>query len=115
MVQKGVAAGESQYGFGRGAESGTGLADELGLFDENYGGDLTFGAYHRHPEDDDFVQAGQLVREVMDDEQRERLAKNIAGAMAGVSEQVEQQCYTYWGHVDEYLAARVKEVFTASK
>ena len=115
VVQKGVAAGESQYGFGRGAESGIGLADDLGLFDENYGGDLTYGAYHRHEEDDDFVQARQLVREVMDDEQRERLAKNIAGAMAGVSEQVEQQCYTYWGHVDEDLAARVKEVFTASK
>ena len=35
--------------------------------------------------------------------------------MAGVSEQVEQQCYTYWGHVDEYLAARVKELFNANK
>lgn len=114
-VQKGVAAGESQYGFGRGQESAVGRADELGLFDDNYGGDLTRGAYVRHEYDDDFMQAGILVREVLDDAARERLAGNIAGAMEGVSEQVEQQCYTYWGHVDENLRDRVKEIFQSSK
>lgn len=114
-VQKGVAAGESQYGFGRGQESAVGRADELGLFDDNYGGDLTRGAYVRHEDDDDFMQAGILVREVLDDAARERLAGNIAGAMEGVSEQVEQQCYTYWGHVDENLRDRVKEIFQSSK
>ncbi len=114
-VQKGVEPGESKYGFGRGQESATNLADDLGLFDENYGGDLTRGAYKRHPEDDDFAQAHILVREVMDDAARERMANNIAGAMDGVSEQVEQQCYTYWAHVDEELSARVKEIFTANK
>ena len=112
VVEKGVSAGESSYGFGRGAESAVGTADDLGLFDENYGGDLTRGAYVRHPEDDDFVQAGTLVRDVLDDAARERLAGNIAGAMQGVSDQVEQQCWVYWGRVDENLRDRVREIYT---
>ena len=115
VVEKGVAPGESSYGFGRGQESATGPADDLGLFDDNYGGDLTRGAYVRHPEDDDFGQAGNLVREVLDDAARERLAGNIAGAMQGVSEQVEGQCWTYWGRVDENLRDRVKEIYTELK
>lgn len=112
VVHKGVDAGASQYGFGRGAESATGPADDLGLFDDNYGGDLTRGAYVRHPDDDDFMQAGLLVREVLDDAARERLAANIARAMQGVSDQVEGQCWVYWGHVDENLRDRVKEIYT---
>ncbi|MDH2455831.1 catalase [Corynebacterium bovis] len=114
VVEKGVAPGESKYGFGRGQESATGVAYDLGLFDENHGGDLTRGAYVRHEDDDDFMQPGILVREVLDDAARERLAGNIARAMDGVSEQVEQQCYVYWSKVDENLGARVKELFQAA-
>ena len=57
-------------------------------------GDMVRTAYTLRPEDDDWGQAGMLVREVLDDEQRERLASNIighvsrrregAGAVAGV-------------------------------
>lgn len=112
-VHKDAAPGESQYGFGRGQESATGVAADLGLFDELHGVDLTRGAYVRHPEDDDFAQAGILVREVMDDAQRERLANNIAAAMDGVSDQVAEQCWVYWGHVDEDLRDRVKEIYSA--
>ncbi|RAV33828.1 catalase [Corynebacterium heidelbergense] len=115
VVEKGVDAGQSKYGFGRGQESATGLAADLGLFDDNYGGDLTRGAYVRHPEDDDFIQAGILVREVLDDAARERLAGNIARAMDGVSDQVEQQCWTYWGRVDENLCKRVQELYEETK
>ncbi|MGO1950873.1 MAG: catalase-related domain-containing protein, partial [Mycobacteriaceae bacterium] len=114
-VEKGVAPGESTYGFGRGQESATGVADELGLFDDNYGGDLTRGAYVRHPEDDDFAQPGSLVRDVLDDAARERLAGNIARAMQGVSEQVEGQCWVYWGRVDGNLRDRVKEIYFSLK
>lgn len=115
VVEQGVDAGSSKYGFGRGAESATGPADDLGLIDDIHGVDLTRGAYVRHPEDDDFAQAGTLVREVMDDAARERLAGNIARAMQGVSEQVEGQCWVYWGHVDENLRDRVKELYTELK
>ena len=86
----------------------------MGLFDETHGRDLTRGAYVRHPEDDDFIQPGILVREVLDDAARERLANNIADAMDGVSDQVAEQCWVYWGRVDENLRDRVKEIFNAS-
>ena len=67
------------------------------------------------PEDDDFSQAGDLVRNVMDDAARDRLATNIVDAMAGVSDQVAQQAFNYWTHVDEWLGAEVEKRFTASK
>ena len=69
----------------------------------------------RSQDDDDFMQAGILYREVMDDGAKERLADNITNAMAGVSEQVEQQVYEYWTKVDEELGARVREVFATKK
>ena len=91
-----------------------GVAGDLGLWD-THGTDFTRGAYVQHAEDDDFVQAGILVREVLDDAARERLAGNIARAMGGVNERVEQQCYEYWSNVDADLGARVKELFQAAK
>lgn len=80
-----------------------------------HGTDMYRGAYVKHEEDGDFVQAGILYREVMNDEEKEELANNIAGAMQGVSPEVEERCYWYWSSVDENLGARVKEIFTASK
>ena len=59
------------------------------------------------------MQAGILVREVLDDAARERLANNIAGAMEGVSPETEARCYEYWTNVDSNLGARVKEIFTS--
>ena len=55
-----------------------------------------------------------LYRDVYNDAEKEELANNIAGAMAGVSPEVEQRCYWYWSQVDEKLGQRVKEIFTAS-
>ncbi|AWB81069.1 catalase [Corynebacterium yudongzhengii] len=83
---------------------------------DHHGGDKLYrGAYVQHEEDGDFVQPGILYREVMDDEEKEALANNIAGAMAGVSPETEERCYWYWSQVDEYLGNRVKEIFTSSK
>ena len=42
-------------------------------------GDLVRSAYMPHAEDDDFVQAGTMVREVLDDAARDRLVSNIVG------------------------------------
>lgn len=89
---------------------------EDGLYgNDAHGADLYRGAYVKHAEDDDFVQAGTLYRDVYNDEEKERLAQNIAGAMNGVTEATEQRCYNYWTNVDPNLGARVKEIFTASK
>ena len=73
------------------------------------------GAYLQHPEDDDFIQPGILVREVLDDAARDRLAGNIAGAMEGVSPEIEERVYEYWTNVDEWLGAEVRKRFTAAK
>ncbi|MFD4193215.1 catalase [Amycolatopsis thermoflava] len=69
-------------------------------------------AYRLHAEDDDFGQAGTLVRNVMDDAQRERLASNIIGhAKKGVSEPVLERVFEYWRNVDKTLGDKVAEAF----
>ncbi|MCJ0977373.1 catalase [Rhodococcus sp. ARC_M12] len=66
--------------------------------------------YIEHPEDGDFVQAGALVREVMDDAQRERLVGNIVGhVLNGVSEPVLSRVFEYWTNVDPDLGKKVEE------
>jgi catalase len=68
-------------------------------------------AYSPHREDDDFGQAGTLVREVMDDGQRERLANNVAGHLTNVvSDSVLERALAYWRNVDPALGANVAKV-----
>src|SRR5699024_3385552 len=98
---------------GRGSQESADHGD-LGLWAAE--GDEPFrGAYLQHPEDDDFIQPGILVREVLDDAARDRLAGNIARAMDGVSPEVEERVYEYWTNVDEWLGAEVRKRFTAAK
>ncbi|QGU06254.1 Catalase [Corynebacterium occultum] len=92
-----------------------GQASDLFVNPDPHGTDLTRAAYVQHPEDGDFVQAGILYREVMNDEEKERLADNITNAMAGVSAGVEERVYWYWTQVDENLGQRVKELFATKK
>lgn len=92
-----------------------GRADDLMVNPDPEGTELTRAAYIKHDEDDDFSQPGALYREVLNDDERERLANNIAGAMGGVSPETEERCYQYWANVDENLSARVKEIFQANK
>ena len=62
----------------------------------------------RHPEDDDFSQAGALYREVMDDARRAELVANVVGhASAEVSAEVQDRVVDYWTQVDAELGARV--------
>ncbi|MGL6235730.1 MAG: catalase [Segniliparus sp.] len=66
--------------------------------------------YVHHAEDDDFGQAGTLVREVLDDAARERLAGNIVGhVLAGVKEPVLSRVFEYWRNVDADLGKKVEE------
>lgn len=92
-----------------------GQASDLYVNPDPHGTDLSRAPYVKHAEDDDFIQPGILYREVMDDGEKERLADNITNAMAGVSEQVEQQVYHYWDQVDENLGKRVRELFAEKK
>jgi catalase len=67
-------------------------------------------AYVLHAEDDDFGQAGTLVRDVLDDGERARLASNIVGhASQGVTDDVQRRVIAYWTSVDANLGARVAE------
>lgn len=82
------------------------LTDEAGLWYAD--GDMVRQAYTLREDDDDWSQAGILVRDVMDDAARERLVNNIAGHLkAGVSPPVLERALEYWRNVDADLGARV--------
>src|SRR5580692_10421210 len=73
-------------------------------------GDLVRAAYVRHAEDDDWGQAGTLVREVLDDAARDRLVGNIVGILLnGVTEPVLERAFWYLGNVDKNLGERVEK------
>ncbi|MFB9740396.1 catalase [Pseudonocardia sulfidoxydans] len=72
-------------------------------------GAIMRSAYVDHAEDDDWGQPGTLVREVLDDDQRERLVDNIVGHLLnGVSEPVLQRAFEYWRNVDGDLGDKVE-------
>ena len=58
-------------------------------------------AYTLREDDDDWTQAGILVRDVMDDAARERLVSNVVGHLSdGVSEKVLLRAFDYWRNID---------------
>ncbi len=72
-------------------------------------GELVRAAADLHADDDDFGQAGTLVREAMDDAARERLVGNIAGHVSGVSsDEIRERAFAYWEKVDADLGAKVR-------
>jgi catalase len=71
-------------------------------------GELGRYAYEKHSEDDDFVQPGNLYRQVMSDTDREHLVDNIVGhASQDVTPQMQERVVAYWSNVDADLGARV--------
>src|SRR5690554_5440033 len=73
-------------------------------------GDMVRAAYELHPEDDDFGQAGTLVREVMDDAQRDRLVEQVAGSLlGGVRGEVLERAFWYWHQIDPDVGKRIEE------
>ncbi len=80
---------------------------------EDFGPDgqgMVRAGFVQHPEDDDFVQAGTLVREVMDDAARERLVGNVVGhVLNGVREPVLSRVFEYWTNVDAEVGKKVEE------
>lgn len=80
--------------------------DDAGLWYAD--GEMVRKAYTLRKDDDDWGQAGALVREVMDDAQRDRLVNNIVGHLkAGVSDPVLARAIEYWREVDRNLGDRI--------
>ena len=76
-------------------------------------GDIIRSAYVDHPEDDDWGQAGTMVREVLDDAARDRLVDNVVGHLLnGVTEPVLARAFEYWSRVDSDLGAKIKKGVT---
>jgi len=72
-------------------------------------GEMVRAAITPHAEDDDWGQAGTLVREVMDDAARGRLVDNVVGHLLnGVSEPVLQRAFEYWRNVDADLGEAIE-------
>jgi catalase len=83
------------------------LTDDGGLWYAD--GDMVRAAYTPHAEDDDWGQAGTLVRHVLDHAGRDRLIDNIAGHLRnGVSDPVLERAFDYWRNVDQELGDRVE-------
>jgi catalase len=72
------------------------------------GGELGRYAYDKHRDDDDFGQAGTLVRTIMSQTDRDHLASNVVGhASQGVSQAMQRRVIAYWTKVDPQLGAQV--------
>jgi catalase len=79
-------------------------------------GEPVRGAPTLHAEDDDWGQAGTLVRDVMDDAQRDRVTSNIVGHLLdGVTEPVLERAFDYWRNVDNDLGLAVEKAVRAGQ
>ncbi len=75
----------------------------------NASGEFIRSAYTLRKDDDDWGQAGTLVRKVMDDAQRDRLVSNVVGHLKkGVSEPVLKRAFEYWCSIDKEIGDRVE-------
>jgi catalase len=87
-------------------------ADTTGPAEDSWetDGHMVRSAYTLHADDDDFGQAGSLVRDVFDDAQRARLVETVAGALlAGVRSPVLERAFDYWKSVDADVGRRIEE------
>ena len=72
-------------------------------------GDMVRTAYTLRAEDDDWGQAGTLVREVLDEAARDRLVSNVAGHLRnGVSEDVLLRAFEYWKNIDKETGEKIE-------
>jgi len=73
-------------------------------------GEFVHAAYTKHNDDNDFAQAGTLVRKVMDAEQRDRLVATVAGHLRdGVSAPVLDRAIEYWRCIDKKTGDRIAQ------
>ncbi|PQM46155.1 Catalase [Mycobacterium talmoniae] len=73
-------------------------------------GEMMRAAYTLRPDDDDWGQAHTLIREVMDDDQRERLVRNVVGHVSnGVREPVLSRVFEYWRNIDPEIGQQIEK------
>jgi catalase len=79
-------------------------------------GEFVRAAYTPRKDDDDWGQAGTLVRKVMDDAARTRLVSNVVGHLRqGVSEAVLERAFDYWRRIDAGIGERIVEQMNAGR
>ncbi len=91
--------------------AGRPYADETGAMADSWesDGELVRSAYTLHAEDDDFGQAGILVREVWNDAQREQFVEQVVGSLlGGVQPQVLERVFQYWKNVDATVGQQIE-------
>jgi catalase len=79
------------------------FSDLTGPVDDSWEADgpMVRSAYELHAQDDDFGQAGTLVRDVWNDAQRAEGVANVTGhILGGVKGQVLERAFQYWKNVD---------------
>ena len=72
-------------------------------------GEILRHAYTLRRDDDDYGQAGDLVRNVMTDEDRAHLVTNLVGHMKPVQADVQRRALEHWRRVDQTLGDRVAD------
>lgn len=90
---------------------GNSFADVEGPVDDSWesDGDMVRQAYTLREDDDDFSQAHDLVRNVMDDSGRDRLVETLVGATDGTTDEVFERVIWYWTNIDEEIGQRLRE------
>ena len=92
---------------------GRGYADEVGEVDPGWevDGAMVRQAYTLREDDDDFSQAGALVRDVWNDEQRAAFVRTVAGhLLGGVTGDVLERAFAYWKAVDAATGAEIERL-----
>ena len=93
--------------------AGRPFSDLTGPVEDSWEADGEFvrEAYTLRADDDDFSQAGTLVREVFDDAARERFVATVAGhLLGGVKGDVLEKAFQYWKNVDAETGKQIEEL-----
>ena len=78
-------------------------------------GPMVRSAYELHAEDDDFGQAGALVRDIWNDAQRAEFVDTVAGhLLGGVKGDVLERAFDYWKNVDGDTGKKIEEKVRAA-
>ena len=87
--------------------------DDAGLWAAD--GEMVRSAYTSSaPRTTTWARPARMVREVLDDEARERLVSNVAGHLSdGVSDEVLARAFEYWKNIDADLGARIEQAVGA--